>query len=241
MPDVAVIAHRGASASTPEHTDTAYEAALEQGAGWLELDLRSTADGVLVVVHDPTLARTTGDPRPVAAVALRELAWMPSGLRPFTLEEVLVRYGRRAGLWLDVKDLQPAGEGALVDAVRRHGLAERVGVQSFDHLLLRRLRRLAPELTVAALYRPRRPPDEVRAQLADAAAFASGIAPHRVSVDRALVLAAHARGLAVRPYTVNAPEEMARLLALGVDGLITDVPGRARAVAGPAEALPAAV
>jgi glycerophosphoryl diester phosphodiesterase len=241
MPGIAIIAHRGASACSPEHTDAAYEAALAQGADSLEVDLRSTADGVLVAVHDATLARTTGDPRLVTAIALGELQWMPPGLRPLTLEEVLLRYGRRARLWLDLKDVLPAGEAALIGAIRRHGLEDRVGLQSFDHLLLRRLRRMAPDVAVAALFRPRRPAEEVRAGLDEAAAFASGIAPHRLSVDQALVLAAHARGLAVRPYTVNRPEELARLAALGVDGVITDVPGRARAALEPAVPVRAAV
>jgi glycerophosphoryl diester phosphodiesterase len=241
MDQVAVIAHRGASACAPEHTVAAYDLALAVGADMLELDLRSTADGVLVVVHDPTLARTTGDPRRVAEVTLEELAWMPAGCRPLTLDEVFLRYGRRTGYWLDVKDLLPAGEEALVEAIARHGLARHVGIQSFDHLCLRRVRRLDPQVTLAALYRPRRAPEAVRAELADAARFASGIAPHRVSVDAALVQAAHARGLAVRPYTVNAPQEMARLLRLGVDAVITDVPERARAVVGPAASLSVAV
>ncbi len=240
MEQVAVIAHRGASACAPEHTFAAYDLALAMGADMLELDRRSTADGIPVVVHDPTLARTTGDPRPVAEITLEELAWMPPGCRPLTLEEVFLRYGSRTGYWLDIKHLLPAGEGVLVDAIARHGLAHHVGIQSFDHLSLRRVHRLDPGLELAALYRPRRPPEEVRAGLAEAAAFATGIAPHAPSVDQPLVLAAHARGLAVRPYTVNAPQEMARLLRLGVDALITDVPGRARAVVGPAVRLPVA-
>ena len=226
MRQAEIIAHRGASSYAPEHTFAAYDLALAMGADALELDLRSTSDGVLVVCHDPTLLRTAGDPRPVAGMSADDLAWLPPERRPLTLDEVLARYGARTGYWLDVKDLQPAGEATLVAAVARHGLARRVGVQSFDHLVLRRIRRLDRDVAVAALYRPAQGREEVLADLGAVASFAGGVGPHRGAVDAAVVLAAHARGLAVRPYTVNAAEEADRLLGLGVDALITDVPDR---------------
>ena len=226
MRQAEIIAHRGASSYAPEHTFAAYDLALAMGADALELDLRSTADGVLVVCHDPTLARTAGDPRPVVGMTADALAGLPPDRRPLTLDEVFARYGTRTGYWLDVKDLQPAGEDALIALIARHGLKRRVGVQSFDHLVLRRIRRLDRELPVAALYRRLRTREEVLSDLGAVAGFASGIGPHAGVVDAAVVLAAHARGLAIRPFTVNAAEEADRLLGLGVDALITDVPDR---------------
>ncbi len=222
---VAVIAHRGASAYAPEHTFAAYDLALEQGADAIELDVRTTADGVPVVLHDPTLARTAGDPRPVARVTASELAALAAP--PPALADVLDRYGARARYLVEVKACDP---GALLAAIDRAGVRGAVTVQAFDGRFLRHLRALDPRLPAAALYRPWRRAGAVRRDLPRAAAYADGVGPCATAVDLPLVLAAHARGLAVRPYTVNDEAEAERLLALGVDGIITDVPDRIRAV-----------
>src|SRR3712207_255467 len=108
----AIIAHRGASAYAPEHTFAAYDLALDQGADVLELDVRSTADGELVVVHDATLRRTCGDPRRVDSLGRRDLAALGE-LRPLTLDAVLDRYGAQTRFLLDLKDPRPAWERAV--------------------------------------------------------------------------------------------------------------------------------
>lgn len=232
-----VIAHRGASAYAPEHTFAAYDLALAQGADALELDVRATAERDLVVLHDATLERTARLARPVSRLGAADLAGLEPPVRPVRLEELLARYGERTRYLIEVKDPSPAWEREVAHAVARRGLADRVVVQSFDEGALRRLRRHAPWLAVAPLYRAlagRRP------DLDAVAAFADGVGLWHEAIDAALVLRAHARGLDVRAWTVNAPADMTRLLALGVDGLITDAPDLARAaVDGPA-ALPAA-
>jgi len=221
-----VIAHRGASAYAPEHTPRAYDLALEQGADVLELDVRVTADGTPVVLHDPTLARTAGDPRPVTAVRDAELA----GLGVPTVEAVLARYGTSTRYLVEVKESGPAAESALLATIERHGLRGQVTVQSFRRSILRRVRALDPGLALAPLYRPFATSAGIRAGLARTAPWAASVSPCARSVDAALVLAAHARGLAVQAYTVNGEAEMERLAALGVDGIITDVPDRLGAV-----------
>lgn len=221
-----VIAHRGASLSRPEHTLEAYDLALAQGADTLELDLRATRDGHVVVLHDATLARTHGDRRAIADVALRDAP------RPLlTLGTVLARYGGRVGLLLELK-----GPGAPVEAT----LAQAAGVpgvvlQSFDRLALRRAWKRCPELPVAPLFLGR----PSARQLDRAAGYAEGVGvPHGVA-DAALVGAAHARGLRVRAWTANRSSELDRLTAAGVDGLITDAPDRAVAVRATAAAFSA--
>lgn len=205
MPEV--IAHRGASQDRPENTIAAFDLALEQGADTLEMDLRATRDGHAVVLHDPTLLRTHGDPRAIADVPLAE-AQLP------TLREVLDRYAGRIGLLLELKVPLPLEE--------LDGRTAGVVVQSFDRIALRRL----PGCTTAPLF-ARRP---TARQLDRAARTAEGVGvPHGV-VDPALVAAVHARGLRLRAFTANTPEELARLTALGVDGLITDVPAAASAL-----------
>lgn len=212
-----IIAHRGASAYAPEHTLAAYDLAIDQGADVLELDIRATADGELVVVHDPTLLRTAGDPRRVAELRGADVPAL-------TLDGVLARYATRARFLLDVKEPSPEWEGRLLVAVGRAGLQRRVVVQSFDHAALRRLHDAGPWLELAALFPTDPPPD-----LAGVATFAAGIGPWHEAVDAALVARARARGLAIRPWTVNGPADIDRLLALGVDGVITDVPDVAAA------------
>lgn len=248
-----VIAHRGASAVAPEHTHAAWERALDMGADYIEQDLQMTRDGVLIVLHDDTLDRTTRGSGCTGRVIERTLdeirhcsagAWF-NELRPTladsafdderipTLDEVLRRYAGRARFYIETKNPAeaPGMEDALIALLRAHGLAdgvERDGLpavilQSFSAESLRRLAELAPALPRVQLLSADAPGDLV-AQLDGIAAYAHGIGPSRTRVDAALVAAAGALGLFVHPYTVNDEAEMRRLLGLGVDGLFTDRP-----------------
>jgi glycerophosphoryl diester phosphodiesterase len=217
-----IIAHRGASAYAPENTVAAFDLALQQGADALELDVRVTADGELVLVHDATLLRTTGDPRSVDSLTAGALAALHAGTRPPRLEDVLTRYAGRTRFVIDLKDPTPSWEHRVVAAIERHGLQGRAIVQSFDGEALRRVHAGAPWLTVVPLYRRSGPrPHDV---LRDAATFAGGIAPWQGWVDAALVHAARAHGLAVRPWTLDHPDDLERMVALGVDGVISNAP-----------------
>lgn len=231
MRSVAVIAHRGASAYAPENTPTAFALAVDHGADVLELDVRTTADGELVVLHDPTLARTTGDPRAITDVTARDLRALAPAVRPPRLTDILDRFGARAKLLVELKAVPPAFEASLVAAITERGLRRRTVLQSFDHLALRRIARAPGAPRLAALFPPEA---DVAAALPAVASFVAGVGPAAESIDERVVSAAHARGLAVRAWTVNDADAMRRLVDLGVDGLITDVPDVARAVVGPA-------
>jgi glycerophosphoryl diester phosphodiesterase len=217
-----VIAHRGASAYEPEHTLAAYDLALEQGADALELDIRASADGQLVIVHDDTLARTGGDPRRVDELARAEIA-APA------LDEVLGRYGASTRYVLDLKYPSLSWEGLVVEAIERHGVGGRTLVQAFDHSALVRLNGALPRDALAALYVDGYAP--TLADLDQVAASAGGIGPWHEHVDAGMVAAARERGLAVRPWTADAPEDIERLVALGVEAVITNVPDVALAIA----------
>ncbi len=221
-----VIAHRGASAYVPEHTLAAYDLALQQGADALELDVRATADGELLVVHDATLLRTALDARRVCRLTRVELMALDPLLRPLTLDTVLERYGQHVRLLVELKDPARGWEQRVVTAIARHGLAEQAIVQSFDTNALRRLHSAAPWLAIAPLYHVA--PATGR-RLRQIARYAGAIGVWHASVDTALVLRAHAAGILIRAWTVNSPQEIARLLALGVDAIITDAPDIARA------------
>jgi glycerophosphoryl diester phosphodiesterase len=225
---IEIVAHRGASAYAPENTLAAYDLAVAQGAHTIELDVRVTADGELLLLHDPTLLRTAGDPVEISALTSGHLRRVDAVLRPPSIEAVLSRYGRATRFLIDVKDPTPDWELRVLDAIERHGLRTRATVQSFDLDGLERLRRHAPWLPVAALFRRKaRPLDELH----DVARFAQAIGPWHGAVDADLVAKAHALGLGVRPWTVDDPREVARLVGLGVDGIITNAPDVALAAA----------
>ena len=207
-----LIAHRGASGHAPEHTFAAYDLALAQGADMLELDVRATAAGELVVQHDRTALRT--------------------GREPLPLDAVLGRYGRATRWLVELKDPEPSWEQRAVGALAAHGVADLAVVQSFD---VRALRRLAhPALAALTRHRPS------ARRLAAIARHAQGVGVWHEALDPATVAAARAHGLAVRAWTVNDPAALARVAALGVDGVITDLPDVARAAVA-AVAAPAAL
>ena len=255
------IAHRGASGNAPENTIPAFDLAVRLGADYIELDIALTRDGVPVILHDPTLDRTTGGSGgqcrgPVNERTLAELrggeaggwfnAEFPGAARaeyagtPLpTLEEVFRRYGHRTRYLVEIKQPQnvPGIEERLVELLERYDLRGRavadrrqVIVQSFSSESVRKVHALAPELPLVQLLRAAETPASIVPQLDAIREYAIGIGPAKNTVDRAVVEAAHARGLHVFPYTVNETEEMSALLALGVDGIITNYPDRLESV-----------
>ncbi len=169
-------------------------------------------EGELVTLHDATLERTTGGARDHPAA-------------PARFADVLDRYGTRTRYLVDLKDPSPAWEGRIVAGLVRRGLLGRAMVQSFDLDALARLHRRTPSLRIAALYRRA---DSDALDVAAVPAFACAVGIHHPNVDAAFVAAAHGRGLAVHPWTVDDEPEARRLLALGVDALITNTPAAVR-------------
>jgi glycerophosphoryl diester phosphodiesterase len=229
-----VIAHRGASAYRPENTLPAYELAVEQAADMIEVDLHRTRDGAVVVAHDAELERIGGRGE-IGDATLAEVRALDAGggERVPTLGELLDGFGARIELNLELKQgcRGPyAGlAAATVEAVRARGLAAGTLYSSFYDPVLHELRRVDPEARIALLLSRRSPaawPERARALGAEA------VNPELPLVDRAFVERAHGEGLAVYVFTVDPLPEMERLLALGVDGLFTNVPDRMRRLVG---------
>jgi glycerophosphoryl diester phosphodiesterase len=241
-----VIGHRGASGYAPEHTFASYDLALELGADYLEQDLQMTSDGVLVVLHDETLDRTTSGAcrgrvieRTLAELRECEVGgWFDAGHagEPIpTLDEVLSRYGDRASFYIETKNPEdaPGMEEALLELLDRHELRGpaadewRVLIQSFSERSLRKIHALDPSLPLIQLTRARwTTVASLRARLPEIREYAVGIGPSWRDVDGLLIEAARANCLEVHPYTVNEPDMMERLIGLGVTGMFTDVPDR---------------
>ena len=220
-----VFAHRGGSALAPENTIDAFDNGVALGADGLELDVHLSCDGVIVVHHDRTLDRTTTLSGPVAARSALEL----NSARVPSFADVLARY-RDLRLIVELKVNRPELAVAVVDAVRRADAVDRVCFGAFGRRVLQTVRALEPEVATSAareevrwaLYRTwvRWP---VRRVAYDGYQVPEWSGRTRVVSPR-FVDAAHAAGLAVQVWTVDREDDARRLLAWGVDALITDRP-----------------
>jgi glycerophosphoryl diester phosphodiesterase len=232
-----LIAHRGFSAIAPENTLEAFERALDVGAEVLECDVQLSADGVAVVLHDPTVDRTTdGHGR------VRELAWSQirgldagyaerfagafAGQRIPRLEDLLDLARGRASVFVEIKpealaDRSGGIEKSLVRAARRTGMMDSVGVLSFAPQALVRVRELAPDFPLGLVFRWWRQRRLVEETVAVAAQYLVGYAP-RLLDDPTIVAAAHAAGLRVGAYVADTLEAVSGLVRCGVDGIATN-------------------
>jgi glycerophosphoryl diester phosphodiesterase len=212
------IGHRGAPREFPENTLAAFERALELGADALELDVHATADGVVVVHHDPVLGEESAGVwrgREIDTLTWAELQGVEisPGITIPSIAQVLDLVGSRAMVYVEIKgrDIH-----ALVAEALRDSPAS-CAVHSFDHDTIARMARIAPSIPRGLLFEE--PADVVAALMA---ARARDAWPHWPLVDRALVDAVHAMGGRVIAWTVNARAEAERLASLGVDGICTD-------------------
>lgn len=250
------ISHRGGALLAPENTLAAFRLAVERyRTDMLELDVHLTRDGEVVVAHDSTLERCTEGEGPLAALTLAELRELDAGYRftpdggrtyPFrgqgvqvpTLREVLRAFpGLR--LNLEAKPDVPGMEHALREVLREEGALLRVCVGSEQDALGARLAEAMPEAchfyprdALAALVlavRTGEPlPEEERYTVLDMPLYFGEVR----LVDEVLLREAAARGRWINVWTVDDPEEMKRLAAEGVGGIMTDRPDLLREVLG---------
>ncbi len=249
-----VFGHRGACGECPENTLVSFERALAQGADVLETDVHRTRDGEIVVFHDADVARTTDGSGDIAALTWPEVARLDAGARftaadgstPFRgqgvrvprLADVLARFpGMRFNI--ELKRADPALVAGVLDLLRETGREALTLLAAEQDDAMRLLR---------AAVRERGSPVALGASVGDVlgfvrAAIESGEPPAgpmalqipaeflgRPLVTPELVSFAHAQGVQVHVWTINEPDEMRRLIALGVDGVMSDFPGRLRAV-----------
>lgn len=244
-----VFAHRGGSALAPENTLAAFDHGLAIGADGLELDVRCTRDGHVVVHHDAGLERTTNGVGAVAVCSLDDLARFDAGYRfcrqgdfPFRgrgfsvplLSQVLARYPQ-ARIIVELKDGTEALARATLEEVRKAGALDRVCFAGEDVRGLRVVRALEPGAATSAAR------VEIRAALCrawvgrpvgrvfQALQVPEVAGPIRVVSPR-FVRAVHRAGLVVQVWTVDRADDMRRLLRWGVDAIITDRPDVAVAV-----------
>jgi glycerophosphoryl diester phosphodiesterase len=256
LPRPIVFGHRGACGDRPENTLISFERALEQGADVLETDVHLTRDGEVVVLHDADVARTTDGRGDVATLAWRELAALDAGARfldgrgetPFRgrgvrvprLAELLARFpGVR--LNIELKQGDPRLIAGVLDQLR-DARREEITLLAAEHdetmqhlreAVRARASRVAIGASVGdvlafvrAAVAGREPPEGPMA-LQIPCEFAG-----RPLVTPELLRFAHEHGVQVHVWTINDEPEMRRLIALGVDGVMSDFPGRLRTVVG---------
>lgn len=233
-----VVAHRGASADHPENTLVAFEAAIAAGADGVELDVRLTADGVAVVLHDAETGVVTDGSGPVSGMRLAELKRLRvRGEEVPTLDEALEVISGRAIANLEIKNLpgeadydspREAVVEAVAASVQRVGFEGTVLVSSFNWLSIERARELLPGaltgfLTIGAI--------DPRAALVYARSRGHDyVLPHveaLLGVGADYVADAHEAGLRVGTWTVDEDDRLATLFGWEVDAVATNRPDAA--------------
>ena len=232
-----IIAHRGASGHAPENTIAAFQRAVELGAGFIETDVHLTRDARFVLIHDSTLERTTngrGAVRDYNLAALKELDaghWFDRqfmGERIPSLEEGL-SFAQKHDVvfYLEVKyDAAWGMHHALIAAIQNSNNAARTIVISFDAGTLKALLQLDTSIMIGLLVD--KPGIDMVKSAVDAGA--RQLCPRADLVTRELVEEAHRADLHVVTWTVNEAGHMRAMIEAGVDGIMTDLPDRLRAV-----------
>lgn len=232
-----VFAHRGANQVAPENTLPAFQRALEMGVDGVELDVRYSSDGHLVIMHNPDLDQTTSGQGRVTSHTLQELRELDAG-RWFgpefagtcvpTLDEVLDLFAGRCLVNIEIKSAEISSAAMakdVVEAVRAHRMEDQVVVSSFNPFALRPMKALAPEIETAYVTAPDLP-GWMRWGLVYHYTRSGGIHPEYSMVDATYVARARRRNTPVRVWTADEEVDMRRMIELGVDAIITNVPDR---------------
>jgi glycerophosphoryl diester phosphodiesterase len=230
-----VLGHRGASHAAPQNTLAAFRKAADVGADGIELDVHLSRYGVPVVIHNNSVDATTDGTGLVRELTLTQLKALDAGARfdaassdaSFTgeriptLEEVLAEVGARLLTNIELKaDRTAALVAAVVDLVRRMGMADRVWFSSFKPYALYRARALAPEIPCGLLYGPLNPGTLLLRPFTPHEA----LHPYKDLLTERSVHRAHEHGLRVFTWTLDDPIVARKFAAWDVDGIITNEP-----------------
>jgi len=232
LPRSLIIVHRGFAQRAPENTVASVQAALELPVDAIEIDVYLSADGVPVVMHDPTVDRTTDGHGPVCSLTLAQLnelrahlGWQERSFPPEpipTLRDVLEATRGRRLLCVEVK---PKGiEQEVLAEIRRADALEWVWMWTFFRSIMRRFHELEPRIPAAWLCAGfvGISPQQFMDMAVDLGA--AGVSVEIQDLSPEVLELAHARGVAVYSYDKECPEAWARQLAWGVDAIVTDDP-----------------
>lgn len=246
--------HRGAAAVEPENTLRSFSRAIRDGADYLELDVHATADGQVVVIHDPTVDRTTDGTGAVKDSTLAALQRLDAGysfrgsdggfpargkeVTIPTLEELIHAFPSMP-LNIEVKQAEPPIAQRVVQVLVAHGAGDRSVVAAGNDEIMRQVRRAAATQGIATSFSAGEVAEFLgRVAEGDLEGYRPPGAALQVPpewegfevITAETVAAAHAVGVEVHAWTINEEAEMERLLSLGTDGIMTDLPTLGRAV-----------
>lgn len=230
-----ITAHRGLSAEAPENTLYAFDAAINSGADFIELDVQQTKDGVLVVMHDQNLKRTTGVNKNIWDVNYADIRDLDAGswfnpayanARIPTLEETLQFIDNRIQLNIEIKPTKH-GSGTLeqdvADLITTYGDVNRCWVTSFSYSSLKSIKQANPDIRTGYIM-------SVAYGQFYSLQYADAFSLNKVFVTSQVVNSAHQAGKQVFAWTVNSVSEVRSLYYLHVDSIITDDPVMAQNV-----------
>ncbi|GMV84644.1 MAG: glycerophosphoryl diester phosphodiesterase [Dehalococcoidia bacterium] len=235
-PYVLVIGHAAAAGEAPANTLAGVRACLDARAEAMEIDVQLCADGVPVLMHDDTVDRTTNLSGPVKEKTLAELqAADAGGGEPVpTLDQVLALVAGRLTVMCELK-ATPGDPGqdqrcvdAVVDVIKRHGAEAWTAIHSFNPGMVERARNTEPRVSAAIITPPVAGQDADRLLGALMERNGQAISVHHLAVDRSLMERAKRRQVTVWCWTADAADDWERVVAAGVDGIITNVPHRLR-------------
>jgi glycerophosphoryl diester phosphodiesterase len=227
MQSVSAIAHRGFSKAAPENTMAAYKKAIELGPDFMECDVRRTKDGQLIVIHDKTVDRTTNGKGLVADMTIAELRQLDAGSwfgpefageKLPTLEEALDLSKGKVVLVIEIKE--EGTEDRVVEMIKSREMSGEVMICSFHYKVGVRMPALDPQIPFSPIIYIPEPvgPDEA-VRLADEAAAVNGSiwAVNYKAINPALVEATHAANMLLESWTVDAEDDIRRMVEMGVD------------------------
>lgn len=224
-----ITAHRGLSAKAPENTLYAFSDAIDAGADLIELDVQQTKDGVLVVLHDQNLRRTTGVKKNIWDVTYDEIRDLDAGswfdpayanARIPTLEETLQFVDGRIRLNIEIKPTEhtsPTLEQDVADLITTYGYTDNCWVTSFSYGSLKRIKEANPDIRTGYIM-------SVAYGQFYSLKYADAFSLNKVFVTSQVVNSAHQAGKQVFAWTVNSVSEVRSLCNLHVDSIITDDP-----------------
>jgi glycerophosphoryl diester phosphodiesterase len=231
--DIMIIAHRGAAGTAPENTMASVRQAIEDGTDWIEIDVQESSDGKVVVIHDSDFMKLAGVNLKVWDTTLQQIkeidvgSWFSakfSAERVPTLTEVLEEAKGKARVLIELKyyghDQQL--EQRVTDVVEQTGMVDEVAIMSLKYDGITKFRTLRPDWSVGLLS------SKAIGKIADL--DVNFLAINMAAAKPAFIRHIHSTGKQVYVWTVNDQVSLARMTALGVDGLITDEPALAREV-----------
>lgn len=213
---ILILGHRGA-AQIPENTIPSFAKALEMGADGIELDVRQTADGELVVVH-PSVVNN----KALNVSTYEEIRQLPDGYEVPLFKDVLKQFGKKT--FLDIEFKTPGFEPKAIELIRKYVNPQKTLVSGFDTSMLNKVHDLFPEVSLGYIYNRTQDEEQWHNCPVDY------VIPQFRLASREMIEEVHGEGLKVVPWTANEEPEIDRLIELGVDGIISDYPEKVVAV-----------